>query len=156
MLLRLAQRDSDVDLLTVLRIARDHDMEVTVSGSASGDEEPPRPEVPYSVIWFDDDLPEYGRIGAGMVGCSFASGRTALVDILTEESWTTRRAEQVDDPHAEEMLMRWSPRSGWLNRHVVFISEPTPFRFLINWCTTGFRPREPGQRQVAGSPRGST
>jgi hypothetical protein len=141
MLMRLAQREGESDLLTLLRAARSAGMEITVTGRRSADAEPPRPDVPFSVIWFDDDMPAYGRIGVGMVGASHGLGRPAPVNVLTEESWVSRRAETVEDPHELPELMRWEADRGWMNDHVVFLTEARPYPFLINWTVTGLRSR---------------
>ena len=153
MLLRLAQRVEDVTLLGVMRTAREHGLEVTVCGREHGNELP-RPDTPYSVLWFDGDLPAYGRIGVGMVGSSWGREGDVPVQVLTEESWVNSISEQTSNPWSSEGLMRWSPENGWLNDHVVFMAEPMPFRFLINWCTTGWRPDD--SPQVVGCSRDDT
>lgn len=132
LLQRLAQRDPETDLLTVLRAARDSGMEI-LRGGADVSGPPPRPDMPFSVIWFDEDVDRYGRIGIGMVGCSYAGSSTAPIEVLTEESWVARRSEEVVDPRSTPSLMRWSVEDGWMNDHVIYLVESHPYRFLINW-----------------------
>jgi len=155
MLHELAQRGESVSLLALLRDARDRGLDVSIRGNAHGSAgEPPRPETPFSVLWFDGDMPAHGRIGIGMVGSSWDHSRrgSAPVPMMTEESWTQSDVAEVDDPWAEPSLMRWSPERGWLNDHVIYLSEPRPFRFLVNWWSTGWRPD--GSTQVVGRSSG--
>lgn len=144
----LAQRENDSDLLTVLRAAREEGMEIVMGGRLSNLESPPDPTLPFSVMWFDRDMPEYGRIGVGSTSVNHPNSSSIVIN--TEESWTIRSAEDVEDPCVEPSLMRWDDESGWFNDHVIYLVEARPYRFLINWCTTGFRPAE---RSTDGHPQ---
>lgn len=148
MLSGLAQRDGDTDLLDVLRAARDEGMTIIVGGASSGLQRPPDPTLPFAVMWFNSDHAEYGRIGVGSTSVNHPS--TGGIAINTEESWTIREAESVADPCTEPALMRWDAGKGWFDDHVIYLVEARPYRFLINWCVTGFRR---SQRSTDGHPQ---
>lgn len=145
LLTRLSQRDGDVDVLDVLRAARDEGMEIIMGGRRGPSSTPPDPTLPFSVMWFDDDMPNYGRIGVGHTSVKHPVSGSIVVN--TEESWAIRCAEEVEDPCTEPSLMRWDGESGWFNDHVIYLVEARPYRFLINWCATGFRPAERSTRR---------
>jgi hypothetical protein len=140
MLTNLAQREQHVDFLAVLRAAKQEGMEIILGGRNSNMQTPPDPTLPFSVFWFDDDHDRYGRIGVGMTNVNHKKGESSSVAVMTEESWQIREAEEVDDPCTDTRLMRWDQSSGWLNDHVIYLVEARPYRFLINWCMTGYRP----------------
>ena len=142
---RLAQRDDEESLLSVLRAARKAGMDIIVGGSASRLSTPPKPDVPFSVLWFDDDMPQWGSIGVGFVGVSFGDAQMAPIDVLTEERWFQSESDEISDPHVVEELMRWNQNKGWLNDHVIYLAEGPNYHFLINWSITGYRRRRRSQ-----------
>ena len=142
---KLAQRDEGESLLSVLRAARNMGMEIIIGGSKSRMLAPPQPDVPFSVLWFDKDLPEWGSIGVGFVGVSYEGNDKAPINVLTEERWFQSEANEIHDPHIVHDLMRWEAKSGWMNDHVIYLVEGPSYHFLINWGVTGYRPRRRSQ-----------
>ena len=142
---KLAQRDDCESLLSVLRAARTAGMDIIIGGSNSPLSIPPSPNVPFSVLWFDKDLPEWGSIGVGFVGVSYGANEKAPIDVLTEERWFQSESNEIYDPHTVDDLMRWTENKGWMNDHVIYFAEGAPYRFLINWGVTGYRPRQRSQ-----------
>ena len=142
---KLAQRDDGESLLSVLRAARNAGMDIVIGGSKSPLLTPPKPDVPFSVLWFDKDLPEWGSIGVGFVGVSYEADGKAPIDVLTEERWFQSESDEIHDPHTVDELMRWSKGKGWMNDHVIYLAEGNSYHFLINWGVTGYRPRRRSQ-----------